>query len=71
MIGDIPEALASKLFIVMQEWEIYKATATVSDQKCKALKETWTFGVGIGKSCKYFLYVLFIHKIFVCKKLQR
>ena len=69
MIGQVPEALESKLFTLMQEWIIYKVSTTISGKKHKSTEETWVPGGGIEIPCKYFLYGPVIHKTFACNEL--
>ena len=71
VIGHVPEALASKLFTLMQEWKIYKVSGTISVEERKAPEGTWVLGGGIEIPRKYFLYGPVIHKTFVRKKLRR
>ena len=55
VIGHVPEALASKLFTLMQEWQNYKVSTTISGEKREAPKGTWGLGESIEIPCKYFL----------------
>ena len=55
----------------MQEWKIYKVSATISGEKRKAPDGDWVLGGGIEIPCIYFLYGPVIHKTFVGKELRR
>ena len=44
VIGQVPEALTSKLFTLMQEWKIYKVSATISGDKSKVPEGYWALG---------------------------
>ena len=69
--GHVPEAFVFKLFTLMQKWKIYKVSATISGEKCKAPDEDWVLGGGIEIPRIYFLYEPVIHKAFIGKELQR
>ena len=45
--------------------EIYKVSATVSDENRKAPERTWILGGGIEIPCRYFFYGAVIYKTFV------
>ena len=71
MTGHVPEALASKLFTLMQELKLYKVSAIISGEKRKAPKGTWVVGGGIEISCKRVLFGPVIHKAFVCNEFRK
>ena len=69
--GHVPEALASKLFTLMQELKLYKISATISGEKRKTPKGTWVPGRGIEIPCKCVLFGPVIHKAFVCNEFRK
>ena len=71
VIGHVEEALASKLFTLMQEWKIYRVSATISGEWRKAPERNRVLGGDIEMPCKYFLYGAVAHKNFVHNELRR
>ena len=58
VIGYIPKAVASKEFTLMQEWKIYKVSATISGEKCKAPEH-------LVEVLKYLADISFMDQLFI------